>query len=147
MTTTSLSSKLLAVYPLRTDLTHSSLFRLVSQVMPLNVKSRKRKASSAPSTPAKKVRIGSTISIPDPPAASPSGRPKRASVGEPTYNFKRNQSADKNPSPVSVDSDGRKTRGRPPKPSGHRKPARPAEEHKAVTPKKRGRPRKSAACE
>ncbi|KIW72237.1 hypothetical protein, variant [Phialophora macrospora] len=92
--------------------------------MPLNSQSRKRKSVSGPGTPAKKVRIGSTTSIPDQPTVSASGRPKRTS----------------NASPAAVEPKvAVNRRGRPPKAAAAAAPT--PEEN--VTPKKRGRPSKN----
>ncbi|OCT46872.1 putative AT DNA binding protein (Thy28) [Cladophialophora carrionii] len=109
--------------------------------MPLTIQARKRKAASNPGTPAKKVRIGSTTNIPDSPTVSPSGRPKRTSVGEPQYKFtRRRSSSTQNVSPaVAEPKPAAKRRGRPPK-AAAAAPTPAAEEN--VTAKKRGRPAK-----
>jgi hypothetical protein len=80
-------------------------------------KKRKAAASGNSSTPAKKVRISGASHIPD---VSPTGRPKRTSVGEPQYNFtnkRKLSSVDQNAStPISTAAEVRK-RGRPAKTS------------------------------
>src|ERR1700753_1828086 len=111
--------------------------------MPLSIKPRqstKRKASSNPTTPAKKVRIVFATDIPDQTVFVASGRPKRASFGDPQHKFaSRRSSSTQNSSPAIVQPDPTvKRRGRPPKTSTS--PAHGSEEQ--VAPKKRGRPAK-----
>ncbi|OQU95711.1 EVE domain-containing protein isoform 2 [Cladophialophora immunda] len=83
--------------------------------LPLRVKSdimpaKKRKASSNSSTPAKKVRIGGTSAIPDQPAVSSAGRPKRTTNTAPAGSSAKGE-------PV-------KKRGRPPKAAASPAPKR-----------------------
>ena len=107
---------------------------------------RKRKATSKSTTPAKKLRIWSTTDISAPPAASSSGRPKRTTVGVPTYDFKRHRSSrTQNATPPAVDPEPQPNkRGRTqnanhptvdPEPQPKKKPGRPP---KKVTPSVNG---------
>ena len=103
----------------------------------------KRKASSTPDTPAKKVRIGTTTNISDQAATSPAGRPKRTTVSEPQYNFTRRRlsSTQNASSAVEEPQPATKRRGRPPKAVAS---SAPAVEERAA-PKKRGRLAKNIA--
>ncbi|EXJ65165.1 hypothetical protein A1O7_01505 [Cladophialophora yegresii CBS 114405] len=112
--------------------------------MPLTIQPRKRKAASNPGVPAKKVRIGSTTDIPDQPTVSPSGRPKRTSVGEPQYKVtRRRSSSTRNVSPAAAEQKSpAKRRGRPPKAGPAAATTAPTVDED-VAPKKRGRPAKN----
>lgn len=109
--------------------------------------SRKRKAS-ANNTPLnsakKKARFSEATVIPDAelPILSPTGRPKRTSVGEPQYNLDRRRSTSDEPADISNEQAAvlPKKRGRPPG-----KPPVNVTPPPAVVAKKRGRPAKTAS--
>ncbi|KIW50897.1 hypothetical protein PV05_09675 [Exophiala xenobiotica] len=103
---------------------------------------KKRKAAGEASTTPKKVRIGETLDIPD---VSSTGRPKRASVGEPQYNFKRTTTPKEVSHPQVLKAEGEvKRRGRPPKNSTTPVPVTSTEDEPKPVVRKRGRPPKNA---
>lgn len=103
---------------------------------------KKRKAAGEASTTPKKVRIAETLDIPD---VSSTGRPKRASVGEPQYNFKRTTTPKEVSHPQVLKAEGEvKRRGRPPKNSTTPVPVTSTEDEPKPVVRKRGRPPKNA---
>ncbi|KAJ9503719.1 hypothetical protein H2202_000858 [Exophiala xenobiotica] len=108
---------------------------------------KKRKAAaSEPTTTPKKVRIGDISDIPDVELSS-TGRPKRASIGEPQYKDRRTNNTLKEVSlPQVLKVEGEvKRRGRPPKNSTTPVPAITAtEDEPEPVVRKRGRPPKNA---
>jgi hypothetical protein len=108
--------------------------------------SKKRKAAaSEPTTTPKKVRIGEISDIPDVELSS-TGRPKRASVGEPQYKDRRTNTLKEVSLPQVSKVEGEvKRRGRPPKNSTTHVPATTAtEDEPEPVVWKRGRPPKNA---
>lgn len=112
-------------------------------------KKRKAGASTKSSAPEKKARFGDVSIIPDAeePSLSSTGRPKRASVGEPRYDLTRRRStSDPKTTPTSAAAEKTtpKKRGRPAKVTST-KPDPPSA-LSVVVPKKRGRPAKHAVA-
>lgn len=114
-------------------------------------KKRKAAASTKSSAPEKKARFSDVSIIPDAaeePSLSSTGRPKRASVGEPQYDLtrRRRSTSDQKTAPTSAaaETPTPKKRGRPAKVTST-KPDPPSA-LAVVVPKKRGRPAKHAVA-